>query len=253
MPLNLLKHKSWNVYSPANVERVRKDEEEARKREEAEDARLNEIDTDKRLAKLRGEEYKEPESKDVVVKIKKRKKGYDDYETLLEEREEMKQKAQPKNVSSSGHVNFWAELEAPGKQEPKELKVDDGWNTRLDRVNDRKAWYDGNDNGIVDENIELKRDKDRRHKDRNDPLADIYKYTKSYKSQGTSKDGARPRIMHDEGKSNKLTGIEALREARLKRERVEAEKAKMLVQGGEQKSERVGYSNQYNPKSARYR
>ncbi|KAL2129981.1 hypothetical protein VTI74DRAFT_7050 [Chaetomium olivicolor] len=55
MPLHLLGKKSWNVYSPANIARVRRDEEAARAREEAEEQRIQTADAARRLAILRGE------------------------------------------------------------------------------------------------------------------------------------------------------------------------------------------------------
>ncbi|AEO61436.1 hypothetical protein MYCTH_2311586 [Thermothelomyces thermophilus ATCC 42464] len=55
MPLHLLGKKSWNVYSPANIARVRRDEAEAQAREEAQERRMQEIDAARRLAILRGE------------------------------------------------------------------------------------------------------------------------------------------------------------------------------------------------------
>ncbi|KAL7624594.1 hypothetical protein AAE478_006161 [Parahypoxylon ruwenzoriense] len=55
MPLHLLGKKSWNVYNPKNIERVRQDEAAARAREEAEEERQQEIDAERRLAILRGE------------------------------------------------------------------------------------------------------------------------------------------------------------------------------------------------------
>ncbi|KAF2773580.1 hypothetical protein EJ03DRAFT_323528 [Teratosphaeria nubilosa] len=55
MPLHLLGKKSWNVYNTANVERVRRDEAEARAREEAEEQRMQDEDAARRIAILRGE------------------------------------------------------------------------------------------------------------------------------------------------------------------------------------------------------
>ena len=55
MVLHLLGKKSWNVYNNENVERVRRDEAEAKAREEAEELRLQEEDAERRLATLRGE------------------------------------------------------------------------------------------------------------------------------------------------------------------------------------------------------
>ncbi|KXL47770.1 MAG: hypothetical protein FE78DRAFT_29656 [Acidomyces sp. 'richmondensis'] len=55
MVLHLLGKKSWNVYNGVNVERVRRDEAEARAREEAEEQRMQDEDAARRLAILRGE------------------------------------------------------------------------------------------------------------------------------------------------------------------------------------------------------
>ncbi|KAI1108284.1 hypothetical protein F5Y14DRAFT_93745 [Nemania sp. NC0429] len=55
MPLHLLGKKSWNVYNPANIERVRRDEAEAQARAEAEEKRRQALDAERRLAILRGE------------------------------------------------------------------------------------------------------------------------------------------------------------------------------------------------------
>jgi hypothetical protein len=56
MPLHLLGKKSWNVYNADNVERVRRDEADARAREEAAEQLMQEQDAERRIALLRGEE-----------------------------------------------------------------------------------------------------------------------------------------------------------------------------------------------------
>ncbi|KAI0869490.1 hypothetical protein GGS24DRAFT_478573 [Hypoxylon argillaceum] len=55
MPLHLLGKKSWNVYNPANIERVKRDEAEARAHAEAEEKRQKALAADRRIAILRGE------------------------------------------------------------------------------------------------------------------------------------------------------------------------------------------------------
>ena len=57
MPLHLLHHKSWHVYNSANIERVQRDKENARRKEEEEEQRQNKADQQRRLAKLRGNAY----------------------------------------------------------------------------------------------------------------------------------------------------------------------------------------------------
>jgi hypothetical protein len=68
MPLKLLKHKSWNVYNPAAIAKVRADEGAAAAREEAQNELELEWQADKRLALLRGDpEPPRPEELDEDV------------------------------------------------------------------------------------------------------------------------------------------------------------------------------------------
>lgn len=60
MPLHLLGKKSWNVYNPANIERVRRDEAAAQAREEEAERRMDEYDAARRMAILRGEKPPSP-------------------------------------------------------------------------------------------------------------------------------------------------------------------------------------------------
>ncbi|KAK5048575.1 hypothetical protein LTR84_005666 [Exophiala bonariae] len=55
MPLHLLGKKSWNVYNPASIAKVRQDEAEAHKREQEEERRQRQDEASDRLAILRGE------------------------------------------------------------------------------------------------------------------------------------------------------------------------------------------------------
>ncbi|RAL01799.1 uncharacterized protein BO80DRAFT_405743 [Aspergillus ibericus CBS 121593] len=60
MPLHLLGKKSWNVYNQENIERVRRDEAQAKAREEEEERRMQEIDAERRIQILRGERPSTP-------------------------------------------------------------------------------------------------------------------------------------------------------------------------------------------------
>ncbi|RLL98223.1 hypothetical protein CFD26_100875 [Aspergillus turcosus] len=60
MPLHLLGKKSWNVYNPENIARVRRDEAQAKAREEEEERRMQEIDAERRIQILRGERPSTP-------------------------------------------------------------------------------------------------------------------------------------------------------------------------------------------------
>ncbi|OQN96086.1 hypothetical protein B0A48_17886 [Cryoendolithus antarcticus] len=68
MPLHLLGKKSWNVYNPAAIEKVRRDESNAAAREEAAEQRMQDEDAARRIAILRGETVPDlaPEAEDEV-------------------------------------------------------------------------------------------------------------------------------------------------------------------------------------------
>ncbi|KAJ5155729.1 hypothetical protein N7492_008532 [Penicillium capsulatum] len=55
MPLHLLGKKSWNVYNPENIARVKRDEAQAKAREEEDERRMQEVDAERRIRILRGE------------------------------------------------------------------------------------------------------------------------------------------------------------------------------------------------------
>ncbi|KAF2877780.1 hypothetical protein BDV95DRAFT_555915 [Massariosphaeria phaeospora] len=54
MPLHLLGKKSWNVYNPTSIARVKADEAAAAAREAADEQRMQELDAERRAALLRG-------------------------------------------------------------------------------------------------------------------------------------------------------------------------------------------------------
>ncbi|KAJ5941121.1 hypothetical protein N7516_001289 [Penicillium verrucosum] len=55
MPLHLLGKKSWNVYNVENIERVKRDEAQAKAREEEDERIMQEVDAERRIKILRGE------------------------------------------------------------------------------------------------------------------------------------------------------------------------------------------------------
>ncbi|CCG82136.1 protein of unknown function [Taphrina deformans PYCC 5710] len=53
MPIKLLQHKSWHVYSRDNIERVKQDEAKEEARLKAQDVQALQAQADRRLASLR--------------------------------------------------------------------------------------------------------------------------------------------------------------------------------------------------------
>ncbi|GAA6049684.1 hypothetical protein NBRC10513_005982, partial [Rhodotorula toruloides] len=129
MPIKLLQHKSWHVYSAENIARVKRDEARAAAQEEEDEQRTMLADSEARLDRLR--------KKADVASGKKRKRDRDDegekeLERQLkgkgradEEEEQVRAtilrpeggKGEKKEVpmTTNGHLNFWADLEAGGQ------------------------------------------------------------------------------------------------------------------------------------------
>lgn len=78
MVLHLLSKKSWNVYNPENIARVKKDQAEAALREEEEDRQLQEHDAAHRLAILRGEAPPPSLPEPEIEKSEKKRYSRDD-------------------------------------------------------------------------------------------------------------------------------------------------------------------------------
>ena len=121
MPLKLLQHKSWHVYSAENVARVQRDEAAAQAASEESDRRMMLADSEARLDRMRKKSRKRDRGKE---------EGEDELERQLrgEKRREVeppeesgtrivrpdkgKEKAVDPVGHTNGHLNFWAELEA---------------------------------------------------------------------------------------------------------------------------------------------
>ncbi|BGP34769.1 hypothetical protein JCM10296v2_006591 [Rhodotorula toruloides] len=129
MPIKLLQHKSWHVYSAENIARVKRDEARAAAQEEEDEQRTMLADSEARLDRLR--------KKADVASGKKRKRDREDEGEkelvrqlkgkgrAVEEEEQVRAtivrpeggKSEKKEVAmtTNGHLNFWAELEAGGQ------------------------------------------------------------------------------------------------------------------------------------------
>jgi hypothetical protein len=122
MPLHLLHHKSWHVYNSANVDRVNRDKESARRKQEDEEQRQNKADQQRRLAQLRGNAYDDEPAvppPDPSVPVDRPRNTY------------------PGGNKKAKHVNLFEEEEA-GKTKPVERNPE----REKELAIERKKWED---------------------------------------------------------------------------------------------------------------
>ncbi|KAL4992543.1 hypothetical protein BDW68DRAFT_51604 [Aspergillus falconensis] len=138
MPLHLLGKKSWNVYNPENIARVRRDEAQAKAQEEEYERRMQEVDAERRIQILRGERPPTPPPSQTTSQAerrphadytgghKKRRRlagendtdrdirfAREDAELALAKREQLVHARRSKNDAplhdSDGHINLFPE------------------------------------------------------------------------------------------------------------------------------------------------
>ncbi|KAG4304188.1 hypothetical protein PORY_002369 [Pneumocystis oryctolagi] len=133
MPLNILKHKSWNVYNKSNIERVWRDEMLAKKKEEEEEMRVRQADAERRLKILRERsELRRNMTEDGEKWIKKddldnfsaedEHMGYINADSLFSKNEKKRKendimldrelKKKRELLPNKKHINFWEDLES---------------------------------------------------------------------------------------------------------------------------------------------
>lgn len=204
MPLHLLQHKSYHVYSTTNIERVQRDEAAARAKEEAEEQRMQEADAEHRIRILRAR----AERTDTPVPIGNREEPLatvagrsiapddcsqiDKDETIVKRPEPpgRLRKTSPALIGADGHINLFGNLENPkrrnkveknaeheAEKKSKEEKLEAQYTMGLGKpAEELKPWYStldmvGEVKGRKKTDREIR--KDDRSKDWRDPLAAI--------------------------------------------------------------------------------
>ncbi|KAJ5749958.1 hypothetical protein N7533_006986 [Penicillium manginii] len=145
MPLHLLGKKSWNVYNPDNIARVKRDEVQAQAREEEDERLMQEVDAERRIKILRGERPPTPppppqpsadtyarserEPNDDAGRYRKRRRlageddtdrdirfAREDAEQVLSKKDELSLSSQRERrdqqvplLDSNGHINLFPE------------------------------------------------------------------------------------------------------------------------------------------------
>lgn len=204
MPLHLLQHKSYHVYSTTNIERVQRDEAAARAKEEAEEQRMQEADAEHRMRVLRAR----AEGIDTPVPIRNREEPLaavvarpitpnNSYksETTIAGRPappppDRPRKTSPALTGADGHINLFSDLEKPNRRnkveknaeheaekKAKEEKLEAQYTMGLGKpAEELKPWYStldmvGEVKGRKKTDREIR--KDDKGKDWRDPLVAI--------------------------------------------------------------------------------
>ena len=131
MPIKLLQHKSWHIYSAENIARVKRDEALAEAKEAEDDQRSLLADSEARLDRMRrsveGKKRKRERDDEGEKALDRQLKGKEREEEGARDEEvrativrppaaaaldgKGKGEGKERPMTTNGHVNFWAELE----------------------------------------------------------------------------------------------------------------------------------------------
>ncbi|PVG04699.1 hypothetical protein CPB86DRAFT_777974 [Serendipita vermifera] len=181
-------HKSYHPYKAENIERVRRDEEEARLKEAKEEGRLRLADSEARLELLR---------KRAGISASSSKESRKDEDLIPDAVKESLKEHQTKEMSDSslqslmtdGHINLFADLEnreaslkqatdrsrkPKGKKDSDEddAETDKGYRLAPSKA-DRTPWYTKSKEEGQPKLDPAKRDRDEIRKQKHDPLKEI--------------------------------------------------------------------------------
>ncbi|KAI0686251.1 hypothetical protein C8Q76DRAFT_762202 [Earliella scabrosa] len=182
--LNIAHHKSYHPYRRDNIERVRRDEEEARLKEAAEEGRMLLADSEARMELLR------ERAGLTGVKRGKRRNDDDDLERAIQERDEKERDSERAAdavpamlTSASGHINLFEDLERntlamvpvrSTKKGARQPPVESEKGVALaPSAKDLNPWYSEKDPEGSRETDEDKRIRDIARKSVHDPLTSI--------------------------------------------------------------------------------
>lgn len=256
--MNILPKKSWHVRNKDNVERVRRDEENARKEEIERERRAALAEQEARTALLRGratkKQIKDGKSQDTALVLPDNKPKHINFFADIEE-----------GLRHGSNPEYEAEKKT--EQEKREKAI--GLLTYLGQSErdsqSQKPWYVKSHQERTDLNgaNESSREKDK--KTLMDPLTDMKKYLeikKSHKGDRDTKHKEKKRKrMEKDSKRKQKKSIEEMRKERLQREKEERDRERKLlasVRGDKNAAtettnyhEPQRYNSQYNPEFVR--
>ncbi|KAJ8077564.1 hypothetical protein PM082_001996 [Marasmius tenuissimus] len=212
--LNIAHHKSYHPYRRDNIERVRRDEEEAQLKEAKEEGRLMLADSEARMDLLRSRAGLSNRNNN------KNKRERDD--------EEPSSSKSASIHTSNGHINFFEDLEqnavtsaVRASKKAASTETDKGV-ALAPSTKDLNPWYSNKNRpqGVFDDEDEGRRKRDSARKSIHDPLTSI---TKQLASSSSSKPAPRKPQRRPSSTSNSEV------DARLSRESSERERALALI------------------------
>ncbi|KAI9244656.1 hypothetical protein BY458DRAFT_591372 [Sporodiniella umbellata] len=225
--MNILHHKSYHVYNKKNIEKVRKDEQEAAEKEKQKQKRIDLAESEVRLNLLR--------EKAGVNYI------------------------QDKPTEKMQHINLFPEASSGNNEEhekeekEKAKQLEDKFTMYLGGNKEQKEvpWYAKNSDKYKD--LQKSKPKRKRRRSpirlRDDPLKYI-----EHKLGTEKKKKKKPKKLDDEKSSKKSQNgptMEELRARRIEREKKERQRTKELYLGPAEDNsndEPAGYNSQYNRK-----
>lgn len=242
--LNIAHHKSYHPYRRDNIERVRRDEEEARLNEAAAEGRMLLADAEARIDLLR--------SRAGVPSKPNRRQQEKEEEKLLNKR------TSDVIESSQGHVNLFEDLEKhemiiSTKAKKPAAETEKGV-ALAPSGKDLKPWYSEKGKGrVVDDMDADMRTRDMNRKSNADPLTSINSQLKRTSSQSISswRDWKRP---PDRSRTSNSDRPPSQLDARLSRESAERQRARELIERKRKEmagsatpsTVRSGYGDMYN-------
>ncbi|KAF8168567.1 hypothetical protein B0H34DRAFT_793148 [Crassisporium funariophilum] len=224
--LNIAHHKSYHPYRRDNIEKVRKDEEEAREKEAKEDGRMMLADSEARIDLLR-------ERSGVTDKPEKKKKRRDD-----DDLKDLAAGSSTRGVvlpTTNGHINLFEDLEqssmiAAIKATKKVTLAETEKGVPLGpSAKDLKPWYSERSLDPAAEVEDEKRKRDESRKSVHDPLTSITKQLASRPSFSLSSSSSKSSYRRPPSFAKTTPGKPPEVQARLSRESSERERALELI------------------------
>ncbi|KIK05072.1 hypothetical protein K443DRAFT_373534 [Laccaria amethystina LaAM-08-1] len=217
--LNIAHHKSYHPYRRDNIEKVRRDEEEAQLKEAKEEGRMSLADSEARIQLLR-------ERASESDKPSKKKRRDDDDMKAITAGGSMQPAALP---TTKGHINFFEDLEhnaiaAAIKAAKKAVPEETEKGVALaPSAKDLKPWYSSSNSDKTEEVEDERRKRDEFRKSAHDPLTSITKQLASRSPSSSSSYRSRPTLPHTAPSAPPEV------QARLSREMSERERAQELI------------------------